>query len=216
MEAFILMKKSFAVIIPAVVSAALLISGCATTKKTTETAAAPAEPKAAEQIPVVIGAEGVARPAWVMSGMESADGIYAVGSGKMSTRENSLKVARTTGRAELQRTVQTTIKSAITTYAQDTGIPDDKLNYMEEATVDRTAGIMQGSTQKDYWVAQDETVYVLMYLPYNAVVPAANDIVSEYAVDKKSQITQEKVAEALKKYNLLDTPAATDTTGGNQ
>ena len=79
------------------------------------------------------------------------------------------------------------------------------LNYMEEATVQRTAGILQGSSQKDYWVDADETVFVLMYLPYNAITPTANDIVSEYVTDKKTEITEKKVAEALKKYNLLDT-----------
>ena len=31
------------------------------------------------------------------------------------------------------------------------------------------------------------------------------DIVSEYVTDKKTEITEKKVAEALKKYNLLDT-----------
>ncbi len=164
--------------------------------------------KSSDKIPVVTGAEGMPRPQWVMSGKESADGIYAVGSGKMSNRKNSLTVARTNGRSELLRTVQTTIKSAITTYALDTGIPDDMLTSMEQATVDRTAGILQGSVQKDYWVDKDETVYVLMFLPYNAVVPAANNIVSEYVTDKKSEITEQKVAEALKKYRLLDTSSS--------
>ena len=160
--------------------------------------------KAADKVPGVIGAEGVERPQWVLSGMDSVDGIYAVGSGKMSTRANSLKVAQTNGRAELARTVQAPVKSAITTYAEDTGVKDDVLNYMEEATVVRTAQILQGSTQKDYWVDKDETVFVLMFLPFNAITPVANNIVSEYVTDKKTEITEAKVAEALKKYKLLD------------
>ena len=152
---------------------ALAFAGCASNKVQ----------KAADKVPAVIGAEGVERPQWVLSGMESDDGIYAVGSGKMSTRANSLKVAQTNGRAELTRTVQVTLKNVITTYAEDTGVKDDVLNYMEEATVQRAAGILSGSKQADYWVDADETVFVLMYLPYNAVTPAANDIVSEYSVD---------------------------------
>jgi len=180
-------------------SAAVLLASCASTKPTE---------KAADKIRPVIGAEGVERPDWVFSGMESPDGIYAVGSSKMSTKINSLKVAETNGRAELARTVQTTIKSALTTYAQDTGVKDDVLNYMEEATVQRTAGILTGSTRKDYWVDQDQTVYALMYLPIKAVVPATNAILDEYVTDKKSQITEEKVSEALKKYNLLGTSSA--------
>lgn len=173
---------------------ALAFAGCASNKVQ----------KAADKVPAVIGAEGVERPQWVLSGMESDDGIYAVGSGKMSSRANSLKVAQTNGRAELTRTVQVTLKNVITTYAEDTGVKDDVLNYMEEATVQRAAGILSGSKQADYWVDADETVFVLMYLPYNAVTPAANDIVSEYSVDKKTEITEAKVAEALKKYNLLN------------
>ena len=47
-----------------------------------------------------------------------------------------------------------------------------------------------------------------MYLPIKAVVPAANAILDEYVTDKKSQITEEKVSEALKKYNLLGTSSA--------
>jgi len=180
---------------------ALLLAGCASTKK---------EEKAADKIPVVIGAEGVERPQWVMSGKEDDEGIYAVGSGKMSTQTNSLTTARTNGRAELARTVQTTLKTAITTYAQDTGVASDTLSYMEEATVDRATDILQGSTQKDYWVGQDGTVYVLMFLPFKAVVPAANGIVDEYVTDKKSEITEQKVEEALKKYNLLNTTAGSE------
>ena len=188
------MKKLFLLITSALIFGTL--TSCASTK---------VEEKAADKIPAVVGAEGVERPLWVLSGRESEDGIYAVGSGKMSTRANSLKVAQTSGRAELARTVQTTLKSVMVTYAEDTGVKDDILNYMEEATVQRTAGILQGSTQKDYWVDADETVFVLMYLPYNAITPTANDIVSEYVTDKKTEITEKKVAEALKKYNLLDT-----------
>lgn len=174
---------------------AFVFASCASNKKVD---------KAADKVPAVIGAEGVPRPMWVLSGMEADDGIYAVGSGKMSTRANSLKVAQTNGRAELARTVQATVKSAITTYAQDAAVKDDVLNFMEEATVVRTAQVLQGSKQTDYWLGEDETVYVLMYLPYKAVTPVANDIVSEYVTDKKTEITEEKVAEALKKYRLLE------------
>jgi hypothetical protein len=193
------MKK---IIIPAV-AAVILFTGCAT---------APKETKAADKIPIVMGAEGVARPQWVMSGKEDAAGIYAVGSGKMSTQTNSLTTARTNGRAELLRVVQTTLKTAITTYAEDTGVASGTLSYMEQATVDRAAGILQGSAQKDYWVGPDGTVYVLMFLPFKAVVPVANNIVDEYVTDKKTEITEEKVAEALKKYQLMGSSAGTESS----
>ena len=160
--------------------------------------------KAADKVPVVIGAEGVERPQWVLSGMESDDGMYAVGNGKMSTKTNSLKVAETNGRAELARTVQTTIKAATTTYAQDSGVASDNLAYLESTVVERTAGILKGSSRKDYWVDTDGTVFALMFVPYKAITPEATAIVNEFAVDEKTKYTEEKVEEALKKYNLLD------------
>lgn len=173
-----------------------LLAGCASTKS------------AADKIPSAKGADGVTRPDWVFSGKESSDGIYAVGSGKMSNTVNSLKVAETNGRANLARMTQTTIKSVLTTYAEDTGIKDDVLNFMEEATVERTAAVLTGSTRKDYWQDQDGVVYALMYLPLKAVVPTVNSIIDDYAVDKKTKITEEKVAEALEKYNLLNAAPA--------
>jgi hypothetical protein len=196
------MRKSVTLL--AVLAAALFVTSCSTTKKVakTETEEKTSTGTSKTAAPKVIGAEGVERPDWVMLGQESDDGIYAVGSAKMSTMQNSLKAARVNGRAELANTVQTTVKSAIATYAEDTGIPSDTLNYMEEATVAKTDAMLQGSKQSDYWVGPDSTVYVLMFLPYKAVVPATNEIVKDYVKDPKSEITEQKVAEALKKYNL--------------
>ena len=163
-----------------------------------------ASKKAADEVPATVGKEGVSMPRWVMAGAESEDGIYAVGAAKMSNKQNSITAARTNGRAELLRTIQTTLKTAITTYAEDTGVASQTLNYMEAATVDRAAGILNGSQQKDYWMDDDGTVYVLMYLPFESLAIEANDIVDEYVTDAKTRITEEKVAEALKKYNLLN------------
>ncbi|MBP5519807.1 MAG: LPP20 family lipoprotein [Treponema sp.] len=163
-----------------------------------------ASKKAADDVPSRVGKEGVQMPEWVMSGAQAEDGIYAVGAAKMSNRVNSITAARTNGRAELLRTVQSTLKSAITTYAEDTGVPSQTLNYMEAATVERTAGILQGSQQKDYWMDEDGTVYVLMYLPFKGLAVEANNIIDDYVTDAKTKITEEKVAAALKKYNLLN------------
>ncbi|QTQ13802.1 LPP20 family lipoprotein [Treponema parvum] len=192
------MKKQ-AIIVAFSAIAAILMS-CGSTK---EAAKAKEEPTAASQVKKVVGAEGVERPAWVMEGKQSLDGIYAVGSAKMSNMQNSLKAARVNGRAELANTVQVSLKGATTTYAEDTGIPEDALNYMEEAIVARTDALLQGSTQADYWVGPDNTVYVLMFLPYEAVLPTVNDIVKDYAANQKSEITVEKVSDAVKKYKLL-------------
>ncbi|MCQ2611314.1 MAG: LPP20 family lipoprotein [Treponema sp.] len=148
----------------------------------------------------VIGADGVPRPNWVLAGKEDATGIYAVGSGKMSNDVNSLKVAKANARNELSKTVQVATKSVLRTYAQDTGIAKDTINYMEEAIEQKTNNLLEGSRQVDMWQAEDGTIYVLMYLPYKAVLPAVKQIADNYKQDVKSQLTEEKAKAAFKKY----------------
>lgn len=191
------MKKTLTLV--ALCAMAAIFMSCGSTKEV----AAAGEQTAASQVATVVGAEGVARPSWVMEGKKSATGMYAVGAAKMSNMQNSLKAARVNGRAELANTVQVSLKGVTTTYAEDTGISEDALNYMEEALVQKTDTLLNGSTQEDYWVGADETVYVLMYLPYEAVLPAVNEVVSDYSANQKSEVTVEKVAAALEKYNLL-------------
>ena len=200
------MKKSF-LLTAAACAAPLFFTACsskkaAEAKQQEQQAQEQTAAQQANEVNKVIGAEGIARPDWVMGGMEAPDGVYAVGSAKFSNMQNSLKAARANGRAELANTVQASVKSAITTYAEDTGLSADTLNYMEQATVQKTDSILVGSTQKDYWVGPDETVYVLMYLPYTAVVPAANNVIKDYIPDAKTELTVEKVQAAVEKYKL--------------
>ncbi len=192
------MKKTLFVI--AIAAALSVFMSCGSTKE----ASKGEEATAASKVAKVIGAEGVERPGWVMEGKKSLEGIYAVGSSKLSNMQNSLKAARVSGRAELANTVQTTLKGVTTTYAEDTGIAEDTLNYMEEAIVQKTEQVLAGSTQADYWVGPDNTVYVLMFLPYEAVVPVVNETVNAYTPDKKSEATVDKVKAAVEKYKLLD------------
>ena len=177
-----------------------IFTSCSSTKEASKAD----DTTAASKVAKVIGAEGVERPNWVMEGKKSKEGLFAVGSSKMSNMQNSLKAARVSGRAELANTVKTALKGVTTTYAEDTGVAADTLNYMEEAIVQKTDAVLQGSTQEDYWVGPDNTVYVLMFVPYEAVVPVVNETVSDYAVDKKSEVTTEKVKAAVEKYKLLD------------
>lgn len=192
------MKKTLFVL--AITAALSVFMSCGSTKEASKAE----ETTAASKVAKVIGAEGVERPSWVMEGKKSPEGIYAVGSSKMSNMQNSLKAARVSGRAELANTLQTTLKGVTTTYAEDTGISSDTLNYMEEAVVQKTDRVLVGSTQEDYWVGPDSTVYVLMFVPYEAVIPAVNETVNEYTADKKSEVTVDKVKAAVEKYKLLD------------
>lgn len=151
----------------------------------------------------VIGADGVARPSWVLTGKKDNTGIYAVGSAKMSNEQNSLKLARLNARAELGRTIASATKSVLRSYTEDAGNEKDVLNYLEEAVEIKSANIITGSEQVDMWKAKDGTYYVLMFVPYKAVLPEVTEIskkASDFVQDTKTVLTEVKAQAAFEKY----------------
>lgn len=193
------MKKSI-LILSCIMAAAVMFTSCGSTE---------AEKTAAQQAAManVMGADGVKRPEWVLAGKEDSTGIYAVGSGKMSNTTNSLKLAEINGRAELARTVSAATQSVLRTYTQDTGNSKDVLTYLEEATQVKAANVLKGSKRKDMWTAQDGTVFVLMYIPYEAVLPTLTEPIKEAAKnldnfkqDAKTVLTEAKALAAFEKY----------------
>ena len=187
------MKKSFFVAVAVV--AAMFITSCASTDNQ--------EPSAAQQAAAktsVVGADGVERPAWVLTGREDDQGIYAVGSGKMSNDQNSIKLARLNARAELSRTIAASTRSVMRSYTSDAGSSKDVLTYLEEAVEVRTANILKGSKQVDMWKASDGTYFVLMFVPYTAVLPEVTEAVTNFTQDSKTVLTEAKALAAFKKY----------------
>ena len=193
------MKKSV-LFISCILTAALFVTSCGSTEQ---------EKTAAQQAAQanVIGADGVKRPEWVLAGKEDSTGIYAVGTGKMSTPTNSLRVAEINGRAELARTVSAATQSVLRTYTQDAGSSKDVLTYLEEATEVKAASVLKGSQRKDMWTAQDGTVFVLMFVPYEAVLPTVTESISDAAKnikdfkqDAKTLLTEAKALAAFEKY----------------
>lgn len=188
------MKKTLLII--SCVLAAFFATSCGSTEQTNT---------AAEQAALssVEGADGVQRPAWVLTGKKDNTGIYAVGSGKMSSDQNSLKLARANGRAELGRTVASATKSVLRSYTQDTGNEKDVLNYLEEVLEIKSANILSGSEQVDMWKAKDGTIFVLMFVPYKAVLPEVAEIskqISDFTQDAKTILTEVKAQTAFDKY----------------
>lgn len=194
------MKKSVLFISCILTVAALFVTSCGSTEQ---------EKTAAQQAAQanVIGADGVKRPEWVLAGKVDSTGIYAVGTGKMSTPTNSLRVAEINGRAELARTVSAATQSVLRTYTQDAGSSKDVLTYLEEATEVKAASVLKGSQRKDMWTAQDGTVFVLMFVPYEAVLPTVTESISDAAKnikdfkqDAKTLLTEAKALAAFEKY----------------
>ncbi len=141
-------------------------------------------------------------PTWVYEGRKDDTGLYAVGSGKMSNLNNSLKMARAEGRVELSRELAIEIQSVMQTYVDDKGDDENRqsLTGLTDNALLKTDNMLAGSQQIDYYQTKDGTVYVLMYLPYNAVVPELNKTVAEFNRDSTAAFTEAKMAEAYEKY----------------
>ncbi len=158
-----------------------------------------------EQTAAANQAEQDGYPDWVYEGRRDATGIYAVGAGKLSNVQNSLKLARTEGRAELARTLKTRVQNVMQTYVSDTGSDNqrDALLGLVDNTFEQTDAILEGSEQVDRYQAKDGTIYVLMYLPFETAVRSLNELnsqASSYTGKKEAIITEAKMAEAYEKY----------------
>lgn len=195
------MKKSILILSCVLALSAFFATGCESTEEEELTAAQEASKNA------VAGADGVARPEWVLSGKEDDTGIYAVGTGKMSNLTNSIRAAELNGRAELARTVSAATQSVVNQYTQDTGSSKDVLTYLEDITQTKTANVLKGSKRVDYWQAENGTVFVLMYIPYNAVLPNVVEPINEMTEDVtnftqsvKATYTEAKALAAFEKY----------------
>lgn len=179
------MKKIFGAVSALLMT--MMITSCGSSKEVTSAA------ELAEK-------DGV--PTWVYEGRKDDTGLYAVGSGKMSNLNNSLKMARAEGRVELSRELAIEIQSVMQTYVDDKGDDENRqsLTGLTDNALLKTDNMLAGSQQIDYYQTKDGTVYVLMYLPYNAVVPELNKTVAEFNRDSTAAFTEAKMAEAYEKY----------------
>jgi len=182
------MKKLFALVVAAF--AALLIVSCGSTQA--------AEPTQASK---------AGYPDWVYMSRSDATGIYAVGSGKMANPVTSRKMAMSQGRTELANILKTTVQAVTQTYINDAGSDKEReaLTGFQESALQKTDAILQGSQQVDYFAAEDGTIYVLMYLPYDSAVKALNEEAAKakattFQQNSTAAFTNEKMEEAYEKY----------------
>lgn len=150
------MKKTMFVVLAVIVST--LLTGCGSTQVATAPAAV------------------VPAPDWVVNEAKPSDAAnwYAVGSAKMPTEQNSIKMARMQARAELARTINTQVNEAITAKSKmtSTGTNEKELQQVMQFSTD---ALLEGSEQIGRYTAQDGTVYVLMALPKANAVKKLNE-----------------------------------------
>ena len=215
------MKK---ILFAAAVSVALILSGCFSSKQAEDTSeteaeiaalraeaeAAKAVAQAASNKPVIIGAEGIPQYDWVYKTPSSDKGIYAVGSGKGTSKQTSMKIAEASANVALAQTLGNTVKAVVESYLQESGIEQDvqrQQHYME-ASVQKSERLISGATQEGYWMDTDGTIYLLKFMPFSFAATVTTKILKEEIKEETKKnavtITEEDFAKVVEKYGLND------------
>lgn len=157
---------------------ALILSGCASTKNVS---------KSTKNL-----------PDWVMQEPSSKDGIYATGSAKMVDVMVSRKMAEADAVNRLARKIQTVTKDVTQTMVS--GSSTDSIKGFEENALQTAEAAVSGFEQKNYFIADDGTVYVLLFLPYQTQVSNLNTLAKKYNISEEYLASQAKMQEAYDKY----------------
>lgn len=120
-------------------------------------------------------------PQWVLD-PASAGGLTAVGSAAKSPGgiQFQRNEAMATGRDELARMLSVKVKNSFKNFSEQTGVGDSQT--FDKVTTDVSQQLakqtLNGSKQKDLWLAQDGTMYILVSLDPKSVA----DITKQMAV----------------------------------
>lgn len=126
-------------------------------------------------------------PEWFLNPPKADDMYYGVGMAKQSNPSLSKKVAETNARVEIATNIKTEIKNLTEIYMQEAGTSENTelLQAIETATRQITDTVLVGTEVKERYISKNDTLYVLMQYPKNAL--------AQYILQ------QEAVAEAYKR-----------------
>jgi len=150
-------------------------------------------------------------PDFVMNPPVATDVIYGVGYGKQSTFALSRTVAQTNARADIARQVETTIQSAVTSYAQEAGVEGDTqtIQFLETVTKEITDQTLSGATPVRMEQDNEGGVWVLMQYPKQALIDAAEQ---SFQRNEAAAFAEFKASQALDRLNreLEDNPTQSE------
>ncbi len=133
-------------------------------------------------------------PEWVMDEPKADDGVYASGVGKMADLVSSKKMAQADAMNNLARKVNTLVKDITQTMISSS--ETHSIKGFEENALQTAEASLSGYEQKDYYVAKDGTVYVLIFIPYETQVSAINRLAQDYEIPAEYLMSQAKMQDA--------------------
>ncbi len=160
-------------------------------------------------LPVVLGKNGIARPAWVYTNLSNETTLFATGYGKMATMQNSLKRALAEARNSLSGYISTVTDEIVTMYTNDAGSLANRqvVDAFEVLSKQRSQALIEGSEQESFWEDAEGGIWVLISMPKENIIDDyifAVDEVTHAADDfEKNEAAKEAnrmMNEAIQKY----------------
>lgn len=140
-------------------------------------------------------------PGWVLD-PASTPGLSGVGSAQPSL--GGIQFQRTeamaAGRDELARMISLKVKNSMENFARQTGVGDSQTfdKVAKDTSKQLAHETLNGSRQKDLWVAQDGTLWVLVTLDSKIVAEAAKHAVRSSYNNDNALFQQKESTSALK------------------
>lgn len=119
-------------------------------------------------------------PSFYLNPPVAEDAIYGVGSAKMSTLDNSRRMALSRARNDIAFQMRAVIEASIVDYAQEAGVDGNNqvINFVENVSRQVTETTLQGARTEEVAMGSDGTVYALVSYPRNGFEDAAQEAFS--------------------------------------
>jgi len=140
-------------------------------------------------------------PGWVLD-PTSTPGLSAVGSAAHSL--GGIQFQRTeamaAGRDGLARMISLKVKNSLSNFARQTGVGDSQTfdKVTSDVSKQLASETLNGSRQKDMWIAHDGTMHILVILDPKSVAEATKQAVRTSFKNDNARFQQAESATALK------------------
>ena len=147
----------------------------------------------------LIGAEGIEQPDWLVQPQFDKEGVYQIGSAKMTRRDTSIKAAQATARSSISLQLEPVVKALVRSCLENKNLTEEKIASYEKLAVQKNFRLLRGLTQRGYWIGPEGEAYVQMFLPYSYAVPEFNKILQETLGELGSglNVSEEVFAQAV-------------------
>ena len=124
--------------------------------------------KAQDQIPPVIGADGILRPDWVFQGKDTAEKHFSVGfSDPLVLKSVTMKKAEASARIKMAEWISTTVTEVVAIYVNDSSDEENRKAFdsYKSLSLQVSQATLSGSSREDFWTDPEGGVYVLASIP---------------------------------------------------